>query len=262
MVEPIRFASGLDLISGDYIAIGMWVKLPLLESIEIAELAGFDFVVIDLEHSTISVETAARQVALARACGVAPLVRVPLSARAEVGRILDAGAAGVIFPSVSSVSEAEEAVSLCRFPPVGNRGAGPTSRAGRWGLDSLVDYLAKGRSNLLVIGQIESSEAARNVGAIAAVKGIDALLVGQTDLAVSMGATAGDVAVREVVTSVERSASAAQVPLGTAFGSADGIDLDLVSRGYKFAVVSNDVTMLASAAVGTASEARARLSVQ
>ena len=237
----------------------MWIKLPPIESIEIAGLAGMDFVAIDLEHSTISVEVAARQIALARACGVVPLVRIPLSARAEVGRILDAGAGGVIFPSVETVSDAEAAVRLCKFPPYGNRGAGPTSRAGRWGLDPLAEYLANGGKNVLVIAQIESAKAAQNTQDVAGVTGIDAILVGQTDLAVSMEASPRDTVVRDLVTSIEAAATA-RVPLGTAVASANGIDPELASRGYRFVVVSNDVTMLASAATRTVVEARKRLS--
>lgn len=253
---------GSALVLGDGVALGMWVKLPLIESIEFAALAGMDFVAIDLEHSTISVETASRQIALARASGVLPLARIPLSAKADVGRILDAGAGGIIFPSIDTVSDGEEVARLCHFPPRGSRGAGPTSRAGRWGLDPLVKYLANGTDGVLVIVQIESSTAAQNAEAIAAVPGIDALLVGETDLAVSMGATPTDGAVRDVVFGIEAAAAGQHVPLGTAIGSAAGVPADLASRGYRFLVVSNDATMLASAATDIASEARKRLSAR
>ena len=251
---------GRALLSGDGVAIGMWVKLALIESIEIAALAGMDFIAIDLEHSTISVELASRQIALARASGVVPLVRIPLSAKADVGRILDAGAGGVIFPSIDTVADAEEAARLCHFPPRGRRGAGPTSRAGRWGLDPLTTYLADGVNGVLVIAQIESLVAAQNTEAIAAVPGIDVLLVGQTDLAVTMGMAPTDDAVRDVVSSIEAAAAAKRVPLGTAVGSAGGVAAELASRGYRLLVVSNDATMLASAATDTVVEARKRLS--
>ena len=253
---------GRALLSGDSVAIGMWVKLPLIESIEIAAIAGMDFIAIDLEHSTISVGVAAQQIAMARASGVVPLVRIPLSAKADIGRILDAGAGGIIFPSIDTVSDAEEAVRLCRFPPRGRRGAGPTSRAGRWGLDPLSTYLAEGETDVLVVAQIESVTAARNTRAIAAVPGIDVLLIGQTDLAVTMGMTPTDDAVKDVVSIVEAAAAAEQVPLGGAIGSATVIAADLASRGYRLLVVSNDATMLASAAIDTALEARKRLSAQ
>jgi 4-hydroxy-2-oxoheptanedioate aldolase len=253
---------GRALLSGDCVAIGMWVKLPLIESVEVAALAGLDFIAIDLEHSTISVELASRQIALARASGVVPLVRIPLSAQADVGRILDAGAGGIIFPSIDTVSDAEEAVRLCRFPPRGRRGAGPTSRAGRWGLNPLSTYLAEGDTGVLVVAQIESATAAPNSEAIAAVPGIDVLLVGQTDLAVTMGMTPTDDAVRDVVSGIEAAAAAKRVPLGSAVGSAGGVAADLASRGYRLLVVSNDATMLASAAIDTALEARKRLSAQ
>jgi 2-keto-3-deoxy-L-rhamnonate aldolase RhmA len=255
-------SGGRALLSGDGVAVGMWVKLPLIESIEFAALAGMDFIAIDLEHSTISVELAARQIALARASGVVPLVRIPLSAQADVGRVLDAGAGGIIFPSIDTVSDAEEAARLCHFPPRGSRGAGPTSRAGRWGLTPLAEYLADGVNGVLVIAQIESSTAARNTEAIAAVPGIDVLLVGQTDLAVSMGTTPTDAAVRDVVSGIEAAAAARHVPLGGAVGSADGVTAELASHGYRLLVVSNDATMLASTATGTASEARKRLSAR
>ncbi|MCU1415708.1 MAG: 2,4-dihydroxyhept-2-ene,7-dioic acid aldolase [Microbacteriaceae bacterium] len=241
------------------VKVGLWVKLPLVESIELASIARYDFVVIDLEHSTISTETAALQIAMARALGVLSLVRLPLSARSDVGRLLDAGAGGIVFPHVETAADAAEAVRLSRFPPLGERGAGPTSRAGLWGVGDLEDYLSSdGRPPFLIV-QIETSEAVANVESIGATPGVDALLVGQLDLAVSLGESNSPELLERLLAEFEASSSSG-IALGTAVGTSAAVDPQLSSRGYRFVVVSNDASLLASAAVTSVTAARARLS--
>jgi 4-hydroxy-2-oxoheptanedioate aldolase len=110
-------------------AIGTWVKLPAMESMELIALAGFDFVVIDLEHSAMSIESAYRQIGVALFAGVSPIVRIPALDGGVVQRILDAGAEGIMLPHVDTVSQAQAAASAVRFAPRGTRGVGSTSRA-------------------------------------------------------------------------------------------------------------------------------------
>ncbi|TXN28754.1 HpcH/HpaI aldolase family protein [Lacisediminihabitans profunda] len=246
------------LIEDGRVALGLWVKLPLVESIEIAAASRYDFVVIDLEHSTINTERAAQQIAMARALRILPLVRLPLAARSDVGRLLDAGAAGIVFPHIDSVAEAVEAVRLCRFPPMGERGVGPTSRAGGWGLMDLGEYLAPGAGQPYVIAQIETAHAVSVAAEIGNTEGVDGLLIGRTDLTVSMGRQAGPDGVDRLVATYEAAAGSG-IALGTAVGNSEGVDLRLYAKGYRFVVVSNDVSLLALAATTSASSARSRL---
>ncbi|NBE92367.1 2,4-dihydroxyhept-2-ene-1,7-dioic acid aldolase [Nonomuraea sp. KC401] len=224
--------------------LGTWIKLSSPESVEIMAHAGFDFVVIDLEHTTLDLGTASTHIAMARALGVDPLVRVPDHGLSVIQRVLDAGAAGVVVPHVDTVEQARSVVRATRFPPRGDRGSGGTSRAGRWGLLPRADYLAYGNEQALCVIQLESEVAIRNTREILALDGIGAAFVGTADLAMSMGVTAGSDEVDRLATSALEAAAAAGVPIGTASATSDQARAAL-ARGYDYVVVSNDTSILA-----------------
>ncbi|MEO3892347.1 aldolase/citrate lyase family protein [Nonomuraea sp. B5E05] len=224
--------------------LGTWIKLSSNESVEIMAHAGFDFVVIDLEHTTLDLGAASTHIAMARALGVDPLVRVPDHGLSVIQRVLDAGAAGVVVPHVDTVEQARSVVRATRFPPRGDRGSGGTSRAGRWGLLPRADYLAYGNEQALCVVQLESEAAMRNAREILALDGIGAALVGTADLSMSMGVAAGSDEVDRLVTSALEGAAAAGVPIGTASATSDQARAAL-ARGYAYVVVSNDTSILA-----------------
>lgn len=225
--------------------LGTWIKLSSPESVEIMAYAGFDFVVIDLEHTTLDLGAASTHIALARALGVDPLVRVPDHGFSVIQRVLDAGAAGVVVPHVDTVEQARAVVRATCFPPRGVRGSGGTSRAGRWGLLPRADYLGYGNDQVLCVVQLESDVAIENAAEILAIEGIGAAFVGTADLSMSMGVAAGSDEVEGLVASALEAAAAAHVPIGTACASADQARTAL-ARGYDYVVVSNDTSILAS----------------
>jgi 2-keto-3-deoxy-L-rhamnonate aldolase RhmA len=225
--------------------LGTWIKLSSPESVEIMAYAGFDFVVIDLEHTTLDLAAASTHIAMARALGVDPLVRVPDHGPSVIQRVLDAGAAGVVVPHVDTVEQARAVVRATCFPPRGDRGSGGTSRAGRWGLLPRTEYLEYGNEQALCVVQLESEAAMRNTREILAVDGIGAAFVGPADLSMSMGVTAGSDEVDRLVTSALEAAAAAGVPIGTASATSDQARAAL-ARGYDYVVVSNDTSILAS----------------
>lgn len=229
-------------------ALGTWVKLSAPESMELVALAGFDFAVIDLEHSAMSLESAFRHIGTALFAGVSPIVRVPSLEGGIVQRLLDAGAEGIMLPHVDTVEQAEAAAAAVRFPPRGTRGVGSTSRAGRWGAMSREDYLRYGQEEVVLIAQIESSLAARNAGVIAAVDGVDCLLIGAADLSTSEGATESDPRVAGIIADAIRDTRAAGVPIGNAGGPTAASVQAAVDAGYTFTIMSNDATMLGDAA--------------
>ncbi|CAN5274975.1 aldolase/citrate lyase family protein [soil metagenome] len=235
-------------------AIGTWVKLPAMESVELVALAGFDFIVIDLEHSPMSIETAYRQIGAALFAGVSPIVRIPSLDAGIVQRILDAGAEGIMLPHVDTVDQAKAAATAVRFPPFGTRGVGSTSRAGQWGALPRADYLRYGQEEVVLIAQIESALAAQNAGAIAAVDGVDALLVGAADLSTSEGKSESDPEVVELIAGAIRDTKAAGVPIGNAGGASAASVQSAVDAGYTFTMMSNDASLLGAAAA-TALEA-------
>ena len=225
--------------------LGTWIKLSSPESVEIMAHAGFDFVVIDLEHTTLDLGAASTHIAMARALGVDPLVRVPDHGLSVVQRVLDAGAAGVVVPHVDTVEQARAVVRATCFPPRGDRGSGGTSRAGRWGLLPRADYLEYGNEQALCVVQLESEVAIRNTREILALDGIDAAFVGTADLSMSMGVVAGSDEVDRLTASALAAAAAAGVPIGTASATSDQARAAL-ARGYDYVVVSNDTSILAS----------------
>ena len=230
--------------------LGTWLKIASGEPAEIMAFAGFDFVVVDLEHAPLDLQTAYRLINSAAALGMAPLVRVPDKTASTIQKILDAGAMGILVPHVDTVEEAAAVGRACRFPPHGVRGAGGTSRAGGWGLRPNADYLAAGNDDVLCIPQLESVEAVRAAPRMLALDSVDAVFVGAADLSMSMGTTPASPEVRELIGSAQDAAHAAGKRCGLAFGGAPERAAQAVRDGCDFVLLSNDTTMLADAARG------------
>jgi len=244
------------LAAGPGPALGTWVKIPAMEVVELIALAGFDFVVIDLEHSPIDLESAYRLIGTALHTGVSPLVRVPDLHPGLVQRVLDAGAEGVMVPHVDTPEQARAAAAAVRFPPRGTRGVGATSRAGAWGATPLAEYLRYGQQEVVLIAQIESATGVRNAGAIAAVDGVDALLVGAADLAVSERTTPADPRVLELIASAVRQGRDADLPVGNAGAATAGSVQAAVDTGFTFTMLSNDASLLRAAATAAVDAGR------
>jgi 2-dehydro-3-deoxyglucarate aldolase/4-hydroxy-2-oxoheptanedioate aldolase len=243
-------------LAGPPPVLGTWVKIPAMEIMELVALAGFDFAVIDLEHAPISLESAYQLIGTALWRGVAPIVRVPSLDSGIVARLLDAGAEGIMVPHVDTVQQARAAVAAARFPPLGTRGVGATSRAGLWGARTREEYLRFGQHEVVVIAQIESAVGVRNAGAIAAVDGVDALLVGAADLSVSEGTTESDPAVATLIGSAVAQGRAAGVPVGNAGPATAAAVRAAVTAGFTFTVLSNDASLFGAAARAAVDVAR------
>lgn len=163
---------------------GLFCSIPAALTVELIAAAGYDFVVIDLEHTLIGPEQLASLLLAARASGIAALVRV--AAPYQALQALDAGAEGIVFPRIRSVEAAHEAVRLCHFAPLGERGLNTTWHS-RYGRDDLLAAIDAAREHTLVIAMIEDSEGLAQASAIAAVDGVDVLLEGAADLSQSLG---------------------------------------------------------------------------
>lgn len=248
-----------DLIgsSDGKVPIGPFLKIPSIEVVEIMKLAGFDFVVFDAEHAMLSVSDLNVLIAISRSIGLPPIVRVADHGYGDMQRILDAGAAGILWPHVSNASECETLVRQAWHPPVGTRGSGGGMRAGGWGIsrDEDVDYRLNGRERVMRIPMIEEAQAVDDAENILSVEGIDGVFIGPGDLSMSMGKKPGD---PEVLDAIERTflvAKSKNVPVATlAKGPADA--KRLIERGYDFVMVGNDTGMLAKTAQGIVDEIR------
>ncbi len=232
--------------------LGAWVKIPAPESVELLALAGFDFVVIDAEHAAIDVRTTSNMIASARGCGLAPFVRVAGTTPRDVQVPLDAGAAGLFIPQVQDAAGARDAVRVTRFPPLGRRGASPSGRAGRWGLEELGEYVRSGNAEVRLVVQAESVEALAAIVEIGGVAGVDAVFIGPTDLAVSSRTHICGLA--DLIATAELRCAEHGIALGTA-ASDDAPEL-LERGGYDFLVLGADSTMLRRGAQAAVSAAR------
>lgn len=149
--------------------------------------AGFDFVIIDNEHTAFGPETAIQMVRAADAAGIAPLIRMPENSPSPISKVLDIGSQGAMIPRVASREEALRAVEAARFHPLGHRGACPRVRAARYSAVEPPRYFAAANEETLLVLPVETAEGATNLPEIVSVPGVDAILLGATDLSQSLG---------------------------------------------------------------------------
>jgi 2-keto-3-deoxy-L-rhamnonate aldolase RhmA len=165
---------------------GTFLNLASANSVQIAAQAGFDWLLLDLEHGGGHFSDLRSLLNATNGTAAAPIVRLP-SVDADLAKFaLDSGAAGIMFPFVNSAAEAKRAVDICNYPPQGHRGTASVIRATDYGT-RWRDYFAEANQNTLVVVQMETEEAINNIDSIAAVDGVDVLFVGPLDLSVSLG---------------------------------------------------------------------------
>lgn len=224
---------------------GTLLTMPSPAVAEMAADAGLDWLFLDMEHGTLdlaAVEAIAQAVGDRCAC----VVRVPINDRLWIGKVLDLGVAGVILPQVNSAEAARQGVFAAKYPPTGGRGVG-VGRAARYGA-ALTDYLARANDETAVIVQIEHIEAVRNVEAIAAVPGVDALMVGPFDLSASLGQPGqlADPAVVDAIATVRAAGLARGMPLSIFYPDAARA-LEAARAGFTLLPVATDTLLLGGA---------------
>ncbi len=165
--------------------IGSWITIPHPSIAEIMCQAGFDWLTIDMEHSSITLSQAQELIQIIELSRIPALVRVGENDPTLIKRVMDAGACGIIVPMVNTRDDALRAVAAVRYPPVGTRGVG-LARAQRYGL-GFKEYTKWLSHNSIVIAQIEHIQAVDNLEEILRVPGIDAIMVGPYDLSASCG---------------------------------------------------------------------------
>ena len=167
---------------------GAMITFPSPPIVEMLGYMGFDWVLIDNEHGSITVDTAEELIRAAELTGVAPIVRPVANRQDVIAPFLDRGAWGVQVPHVNTRAEAEAAVSACKYFPEGQRGIFSRGRPAEYGLrESTPAYAASANANTLVCLMLEEVEAINNIDDIVRVKGVDVLFIGSGDLSQSMG---------------------------------------------------------------------------
>ena len=167
-------------------SIGTWLTLPSTSSATLMARTGFDWLTVELEHTPITLETAAACFSIIAASGKVPLVRVPWNSAENIKRVLDCGAFGIVVPMVNTRAEAEAVVAAARYRPIGHRSIGGQLPAANFETDSST-YRAKANDEILVIVMLETAEAVQNADEILSVPGIDAFFIGPNDLHNSYG---------------------------------------------------------------------------
>lgn len=234
------------------LCLGTWVTLGHSSIAEVFAKAGFDWVVVDLEHSTISIEQAGELIRTIDLAGVSPLVRLTSNDTNLIKRVMDAGAHGIVVPNVNSPEDAKTAVAGTRYAPRGHRGVG-LARAQKYG-PGFTDYLEWQKDGPIVIVQIEHQSALDQLEKIFTTPGVDGFIIGPYDLSCSMGMP-GEFERPEFISAIKQILQA-----GIRVGCPAGIHIvepdperlrQSISEGYRFIAYSVDIRMLdASARVG------------
>jgi 4-hydroxy-2-oxoheptanedioate aldolase len=240
-------------IADGHATVGGWVAIPNPFAVEVYASQGWDCVTIDMQHGASDITDL---VPLLQAIGrdVTPMVRVPWNDPAHIMRALDAGTMGIICPMINSRAEAEALVRATRYPPLGERSFGPF-RASQYG----ADYWQQANQEVLLLAMIETRRGVENIEEILAVKGIDGVYVGPSDLCMSMGKAPtldpSDAAVLEAIDVI--------VKTTRRLGLVAGVHTDGAAtarkrhaQGFQMCTLLNDVRLLALAAANAVREAR------
>jgi 4-hydroxy-2-oxoheptanedioate aldolase len=240
--------------------LSLGVGVRVLRSVEVAKAmksSGFDWLFIDLEHGALSIETASQMCLTALDVGIAPLVRVPNGEYALATRLLDNGALGIVVPHVETAQEAGAIVNRLRYPPQGHRGV--FSIMPQFDYKPAADMTASlNKSNLIAV-MLETANAIANAEAIAAVPGIDVLLIGTNDLCVDLGVP-GELGHAKVVDAYARMIAACRTHakwpgMGGVYD--DKLMRRYIDMGARFILAGGDLGFLMDGAAKRAAHLRA-----
>lgn len=237
-------------------AINGFCSIPSTIVAEIMGRAGFDLLTIDMQHGLIDYQSALTMLQVLQGQPAPVLVRVPWNEPGIIGKVLDAGAAGVICPMINTVDDACALVQASRYAPVGGRSYGPTRANMVYG----GSYVKTANRNVLVLAMIETGQAMTNLDAILAVEGIDGVYVGPSDLGLSLGfeptLEPRDPEVLDAISEIGRRAKAAGRIAGCHCGSVAMVGR-LQAQGFDFGSLLTDVRIVAQAFAGHLAEYRA-----
>jgi 4-hydroxy-2-oxoheptanedioate aldolase len=205
-----------DVLARNEIAFGSFLALKDPAIIELYGYAGYDFGIIDLEHSALDLQTMEHFIRAAQIAGISSVVRTPQRDTATILRAVEAGADVVMVPHLMTKEQGDFIVKMAKYAPIGMRGIDGSTRVARYGNNEMIEHMKTQNERILVIGMIEDEEAIENIDEILTVKGLDLLFIGAADLSVSMRHPyqVTHPAVREAVKTVIEKANAAGIKVG------------------------------------------------
>ena len=230
-----------EKLKNNELTIGSWITVGHQSIVEILAMNGFDWLVIDMEHTVIDYGLAQQLIAHIQSFNIEALVRVSKNEEVVIKRVLDAGADGVIIPMINSSEDAQKSVSYVKYPPVGNRGVG-LARAQKYGFgfEEYKEWLDK---SVVIIAQIEHYKGVENIKEIINTPGIDGVFIGPYDLSGSLNIP-GDFhnqIVINAIKKVEKSCQMNDFPIGYHVIEPNSNFLkEKIDEGYKFLAFSTD----------------------
>lgn len=238
--------------------VGLWVSSCSNVIAEIIAGAGYDWVVIDMEHSPNAVGDVLSQLQAFNGSNTHTIVRPMWNDSVVVKRLLDIGSSGLLFPMVQNVEEAKAAVAACKYPPHGKRGVAGTTRATKFG--RITDYFEKIDNETTIIVQAETIEAMENIEAIASVDGVDGIFYGPADIGADMGIL-GKPTDPKIWKEISKSAKKCidmGIPVGTLVGTAEKAG-QLFDEGFTFVACGLDTGLLARASDTLLADVKSKL---
>lgn len=229
--------------------LGTWVMSASPIVAEAIGLAGFDWAVIDMEHSPLDLGDVVHVLQAVSGTRMVPVLRVPWNDAVTFKRVLDAGAQTLLVPFVQNADEARAAVAATRYPPTGVRGMAAMSRASRFG--TTPNFLKTANDSVAAILQLETPEAVDQLEAIAAVPGVDALFLGPADLSGAMGHP-GQLTHPEVMALMTRAVQRCKAvgkPVGTVGGTPEVVS-QYRAIGFDFVAIGSDLGLMMRACQG------------
>jgi len=239
-MNPLR---QLLMSAGPRAPLGTWVMSASPIVAEAVGHAGFEWGVLDMEHTPLDLMTLVHMLQAVGNTKMLPVVRVPWNDTVTVKRVLDAGAQTLLFPFVQNADEARRAVAATRYPPEGVRGMAGMSRGSKFG--TIPDYFKTANKSMGVIVQLETPEAVAQLESIAAVPGVDAIFLGPADLSGAMGHV-GQLthpAVMSLMSDAAQRCKVLGVPVGTVGGTPDVV-VQYRAAGFTFVAIASDLGLL------------------
>ena len=241
--------SFLDRLKNRDLLLGTILTLPSPETAELLSQAGFDWLFVDMEHTSLGVKDVQR---ILQAVGkeFPCLVRIPVLDEAWIKKVLESGPAGIIIPHVNTPDEAENILRWSKYPPEGTRSVG-ISRAQGYGL-SLEDYMSKANERIAVVPQVEHIEAVNNLGSFVKIPGLSALFVGPYDLSGSIGklGQVKDPEVQELIQKIQDICFEAGIATGIFGVDAEAVK-PYIDLGYSLIAVGTDTSYLSKSVQDT-----------
>ena len=228
---------------------------------KIMATSGYDWLFIDMEHNSMDIDIASQISVAAQDAGITPIVRVPDFAHHHATRVLDCGAMGVVFPHVENASIAKKLVSYCLYPPKGHRSMTGVLPQLDFKQQAIADVASTINDNMLIVIMLESPEAINNVDSIAAVDGVDVILIGTNDLCMEMGIP-GDYSnakVKDAYSEVIKACKKHEKTPGMGGVYNEELMSEYINMGMKFILSGSDLSFMMQSALQRSNKLRSFL---